>query len=43
MASTTNPVLPFLLSWRISHIKKATKGITKMDQKIIDAAGITLN
>lgn len=32
--TTTRPVIPFFLSWRISHIKKAKRGIAKTIQKI---------
>ncbi len=38
-----SPIPPFLLSWRISQIKKAISGTTKMPMKINEGVLIIIN
>jgi hypothetical protein len=42
MASTTSPVAPLRLSWRISQTKKAIKGSTNMAQNINEGTDMAL-
>jgi hypothetical protein len=42
-ANTTNPIHPLRLSWRMSQIKNATNGSTKIIQKISEGADMAMS